>query len=67
MQYGVRPMVLRGRPSKSYVFIDDKLFKHEADFRQWMGKALEFNKLLTKTRSASIRAQKRNQDDEPCH
>jgi TfoX/Sxy family transcriptional regulator of competence genes len=40
---GCRQMIMRGKPSKDFVFIAEESFLNQRDFDHWIRLALEFN------------------------
>lgn len=43
---GVRPMVMKGRELKNYVFVDEQVLRSDKDLRFWAGLALDYNASL---------------------
>ena len=41
---GVRPMTMKGKPYKGYVYVKQETLKSKKDFDYWISLALEFNK-----------------------
>jgi len=41
---GVRPVIMRGREYKGYVYVNEKSIKSKKDFDYWIELALDFNK-----------------------
>ena len=40
---GARPMDFTGRPMKGFIFVDEGALETSAEFKEWVGLALEFN------------------------
>ena len=41
---GCRPVIMKGREYKGYVYVNEKSIKSKKDFNFWINLALEFNK-----------------------
>ena len=42
---GCRPMDITGRPMRGWIIVDEKGMKNKNDFDEWIGLALDFNKI----------------------
>ncbi len=49
MSKGVETVLMRGRPYKGYVHINEDSIKAKKDLDYWMGLALDFNKIAKAT------------------
>ncbi len=56
---GARPVIMKGREYKGYVYINEKSINRKKDFDYWIRLALEFNKIAKVSRKATQPNKKR--------
>ncbi len=45
---GVKPMVMRGKVMKGFLYVDESVLKDEKDLEKWIGLSIDFVKTLPK-------------------